>query len=545
MEKNVKNVVSKSRRKSSKEPDVDAFQFWQGKYVDVGKLSNKKDRLGEKSIFVVTYISHSGEYGNFKIYSAVPKQWVSADLKNLLYPIINKELLSHTKYWNERIFNYNIWPQENWMEYDVDCVFNKDNLFSFLRASKKARALQDGTLVPDNWSDSEKQLGPDSSSPSKAMKKVSRQTSPQARPSNEKGVDNQLTTTKSSIINEIHPPLLDDNQKENNLIDEELPITLPPKKNAFNKKRNSSTSDESDPNEDDSSEIPSHHDSFENQDYSPKSASLHDSYENPSDNLDSSETEANDGVPPTNGESTSVNTLITKDPLIDDTSSLLQDHQIVLCDNLDLNGIVANRDIALNMVELRAVVESAEFLALNKRLDMTAYSNVLECAKTHRAVHSTWFEKKFPKLPCNTLQEIEAVNTVLGTISSSVHAVLYLANKFKSARVLNKFIKVIFRVFLSDALCDKIQWRAVVEGKKVKEVGLNGLHHNLMAVFVASAKIWNNSVQPTDPTAPYVGRFLKDLRKQMSAAYRLANNLDATLKKSNDIILEFILFFAS
>ena len=96
-------------------------------------------------------------------------------------------------------------------------------------------------------------LGPDSSSPSKAKKKVSRQTSPQARPSNEKGVDNQLTTTKSSVINEIHPPLLDDNQKENNLIDEELPITLPPKKNAFNKKRNSSTSDESDPNEDDSS----------------------------------------------------------------------------------------------------------------------------------------------------------------------------------------------------------------------------------------------------------------------------------------------------
>lgn len=37
-------------------------------------------------------------------------------------------------------------------------------------------------------------------------------------------------------------------------------------------------------------------------------------------------------------------------------------------------------------------------------------------------------------------------------------------------------------------------------------------------------------VQPTDPTAPYVGRYLRDLRKQMSAAYRLANNLDATLK---------------
>ena len=180
-------------------------------------------------------------------------------------------------------------------------------------------------------------LGPDSSSPSKAKKKVSRQTSPEAKPSNEKVVENQLTTTKSSVINEIHPPLLDDNQKENNLIDEELPITLPPKKNAYNKKRNISTSDESDPNEDDSSEKSSHHDSFENQDYSPKCASLHDSYENPSDNLDSSETEANDYVPPTTGESTPVNTLKNFDPLFDDTSSLLQYNQIVLCDNLDLN----------------------------------------------------------------------------------------------------------------------------------------------------------------------------------------------------------------
>jgi len=41
---------------------------------------------------------------------------------------------------------------------------------------------------------------------------------------------------------------------------------------------------------------------------------------------------------------------------------------------------------------------------------------------------------------------------------------------------------------LSDALCDKIQWRAVVEGKRVKEVGLNGLH-NLMAVFVGESSM--------------------------------------------------------
>ena len=106
-------------------------QFWQGEYVDVGKLSNKKEKLGEKSIFFVTCISHSGEHGNLKIYSAVPKQWVSSDLKNLLYPIISEEPMSQPKYWNERIFTDNIWPQENWMEYDVDCVFNKDHLCEY------------------------------------------------------------------------------------------------------------------------------------------------------------------------------------------------------------------------------------------------------------------------------------------------------------------------------------------------------------------------------------------------------------------------------
>ncbi len=51
---------------------------------------------------------------------------------------------------------------------------------------------------------------------------------------------------------------------------------------------------------------------------------------------------------------------------------------------------------------------------------------------------------------------------------------------------------------------------------------------NYFHFYVASANIWNHSVKPVDPTAPYVGRYLRDL--QMSAAYRLANNLDATLK---------------
>jgi hypothetical protein len=60
--------------------------------------------------------------------------------------------------------------------------------------------------------------------------------------------------------------------------------------------------------------------------------------------------------------------------------------------------------------------------------------------------------------------------------------------KYKSATLVNKFIKLIFRVFVSDELCDIIQWRGYAEGKTVKEIGLSQLH-NLLAVIVGKCNM--------------------------------------------------------
>ncbi len=60
--------------------------------------------------------------------------------------------------------------------------------------------------------------------------------------------------------------------------------------------------------------------------------------------------------------------------------------------------------------------------------------------------------------------------------------------KYKSATLVNKFMKLIFRVFVSDELCDIIQWRGFAEGKTVKEIGLSQLH-NLVAVIVGKCNM--------------------------------------------------------
>jgi hypothetical protein len=49
-------------------------------------------------------------------------------------------------------------------------------------------------------------------------------------------------------------------------------------------------------------------------------------------------------------------------------------------------------------------------------------------------------------------------------------------------------MKLIFRVFVSDQLCDIIQWRGFVESKTVKEIGLSQLH-NLVAVIVGNGNV--------------------------------------------------------
>jgi hypothetical protein len=60
--------------------------------------------------------------------------------------------------------------------------------------------------------------------------------------------------------------------------------------------------------------------------------------------------------------------------------------------------------------------------------------------------------------------------------------------KYKSATLVNKFMKLIFRVFVYDELCDIIQWRGYAEGKAVKEIDLSQLH-NLLSVIVGKCNM--------------------------------------------------------
>jgi hypothetical protein len=54
--------------------------------------------------------------------------------------------------------------------------------------------------------------------------------------------------------------------------------------------------------------------------------------------------------------------------------------------------------------------------------------NVGDYAKKHVAAHAEIFGKAFPLLPCNTLQEIEALNDVLGCKTTAVSAVCIWMN---------------------------------------------------------------------------------------------------------------------
>ena len=64
-----------------------------------------------------------------------------------------------------------------------------------------------------------------------------------------------------------------------------------------------------------------------------------------------------------------------------------------------------------------------QFLKLNQRLDRVEQCNVGDYAKKHVTAHAESFGKAFPLLPCNTLQEIEALNVVLGCTTTAVSAV--------------------------------------------------------------------------------------------------------------------------
>jgi hypothetical protein len=81
-----------------------------------------------------------------------------------------------------------------------------------------------------------------------------------------------------------------------------------------------------------------------------------------------------------------------------------------------------------------------QFAKLNRRLDRVQHCNEVEYAKKNVAAHTEGFEKAFPKLPCKSLQDIEALTTVLGCTTLAVNAVCNFGHYFPVANVTFSFI---------------------------------------------------------------------------------------------------------
>lgn len=82
----------------------------------------------------------------------------------------------------------------------------------------------------------------------------------------------------------------------------------------------------------------------------------------------------------------------------------------------------------------------------------------------------------------------------------------HLFLKYKSATLVNKFMKLILAECVFDQLCDTNQWRGFFYGKTVKEIGLSQLH-NLVAAIVGKCNM-EERFPPTDPSSISFGRYL-------------------------------------
>lgn len=107
--------------------------------------------------------------------------------------------------------------------------------------------------------------------------------------------------------------------------------------------------------------------------------------------------------------------------------------------NLKTLEEVIGRALQQQLAHFKQHVDN-QFAKLNRRLDQVEHCNVVDYAKINVAAHTEGFEKAFPKLPCKTLQEIEALNTVLGCTTLAVNAVCNFDHYFPVANVTFSFI---------------------------------------------------------------------------------------------------------
>ncbi|EFX80271.1 hypothetical protein DAPPUDRAFT_318815 [Daphnia pulex] len=357
------------------------------------------------------------------------------------------------------MFSKNIWPKTSWMEYDVAHVFNKteETWLRLVKASKKATSLQRGDTNASQWFDSDANLGRAKDGESRSLwtrtQKQKRALSAQQQtvphtPKRQKTIKNLLdSASKTASAAEATTLILGDADTEKIAPQPIFPhfVKANPPPATYH-----------------------HCDHDDDEDSNKSMPQLEESSSAESDDVDSSivnNRDANSDSDLGSEKGAAAAGVKQADTL---TGVVISDSEMVALCNIMNQG---DQTSSVNLQTLEEVIGRAEqqqlahfkqhvdnqFAKLNRRLDRVQHCNVVEYAKKNVAAHTEDFEKAFPKLPCKSLQEIEALTTVLGCTTLAVNAVCHLSMNYKSATLVNKFMKLIFRVFVYDKLCAIIQ----------------------------------------------------------------------------------------
>ncbi|KAK4030785.1 hypothetical protein OUZ56_024124 [Daphnia magna] len=484
-------MSSKGKKKGNRDvTEEDVFQVgrikehWVNDYSNVDVKSNEKEKIGEQKIFYVLCTKQTTENGEINVYSAIPKQWISSNFKSLLYPP-NEAVGFDPSTWNEKLFNRNIWPMSSWMEYDVDKIFNEDNC-----PAKKARDLQNGTVLPENWFDSDKNLGRSKNGDVRSLRRISNQQKRSIVQKNAGPVE--ITTSQAEKPTS--------QRTKASLKSLHFPPSSKRRKTASVGASSEDFDAQDDPlgNNSDSESLLVQNSARKNESLSfivESDSEADDGAGGKTDNLEAEQvteplsvgaqnvSERTEGSASTNSLSTPAG-----DPIadLDLPVSTVVSPIINSDDYMKALENILERVVQRQLQPFRKLVLK-EFAKIHARLDQVYQPNAIENASRHLVYHAQKFQQQFVTLPCDTLEEVKALNTMLRETQLAVTAVCHLADKYKSSASEHKFLKLVFRVFISDELCDKMQWRPIMENGDVRVVGLYQLH-NLLAVIIGSGK---------------------------------------------------------
>ena len=98
-----------------------------GSYVSVGKDSGLFPDKDEVMFYIVETIERGEDMIERLVTSMVPTHWLSHDLKYLLYPRPSKKKSDNPVNWNKSVYKRKVFPESQWMEYNVERVVNLDD----------------------------------------------------------------------------------------------------------------------------------------------------------------------------------------------------------------------------------------------------------------------------------------------------------------------------------------------------------------------------------------------------------------------------------